>query len=248
MTSILNKIKKRINIITTNSQYSLCGKKYYGQQGEDAILYSIFNDMIINSISGFYIDIGAFHPTKYSNTKIFYDLGWHGINIEPLKSNYNLFIKQRTKDINLNIGISSKSEEKKFHVFDYNNMSTFSNETANKFEGMDRKVLYTEIIKCYPLNYVLEKNISKNQKIDFMNVDVEGLELEVLESNNWDVFRPKILLVEDLNIQYMDIDAFANSDIIRFLKSINYNMIAKTPFTLIFEDLNSKSYSSYIET
>jgi len=66
---------------------------------EDVILFYIFPDVK----NGFYIDFGGYHPENFSVTKFFYDLGWNGINIEPVPEYYELFVKNRPRDINLNV-------------------------------------------------------------------------------------------------------------------------------------------------
>ena len=76
----------------------------YSENHEDIILAGFFN----KNIRGFYVDVGANHPEDKSITKLFYDMGWDGINIEPIPRLYKLFEKQRTRDINLNIGISDQ--------------------------------------------------------------------------------------------------------------------------------------------
>ena len=76
----------------------------FAQEGEDMILKRIFEGVR----SGFYIDIGAFHPSKFSNTYYFYLRGWSGINIDPQPGVKSLFDKMRPRDINLELAISDQ--------------------------------------------------------------------------------------------------------------------------------------------
>jgi hypothetical protein len=79
----------------------------YSQDGEDRVLQSFFETR--NKYKGFYVDIGAHHPYRFSNTAIFYAKGWSGINIEPTPTLIQAFYKYRKRDINLNIGIAEQN-------------------------------------------------------------------------------------------------------------------------------------------
>src|SRR5258706_10238146 len=99
----------------------------YSQNGEDVILRRIFGDKKI----GFYIDIGASHPEFLSVTKHFYDQGWHGINVDPLKKSIDLFTKDRPRDLNLNLAIDCENGAHEFfEITNYPELSTFSAEAA----------------------------------------------------------------------------------------------------------------------
>ena len=96
----------------------------YAQNREDIILSAFFPDLN----DGFYVDVGANHPISDSVTKLFYDKGWRGINIEPIKSLHKKLEKDRPEDINLAVGVSSKNGTAKFSEFDIDGLSTFSDE------------------------------------------------------------------------------------------------------------------------
>lgn len=170
----------------------------YSQNNEDVILHRAFKDIK----NGFYVDIGANDPSFRSVTKAFYDMGWNGINIEPDPIVFKKLYKERLRDINLNVGISTKKDKLMFYQF--NNyerngdtaLSTLSQEIADHHKqkyNMD----YQKIeIDTLPLNIILEQFSSK--QIHFMNIDVEGWELEVLSSVNLIKYRPIIILIESL--------------------------------------------------
>ena len=94
----------------------------YSQWGEDIII----DNLLGRKKRGFYIDIGAYDPTRFSNTKRFYLRGWRGINVEPDPVRIKKFHKERPGDINLNIGIADKSRVLNFFKFDPPTLSTFS--------------------------------------------------------------------------------------------------------------------------
>jgi FkbM family methyltransferase len=165
----------------------------YAQNREDLVLAGFFD----RGYQGFYIDVGANDPEVDSVTKIFYQNGWNGLNIEPIKSHFLALQKQRKKDINENIGIATKKGTLKLREYSGSGLSTFSE--FMKREHQENPTGFTESYEDYevpvePLKTVLARN--KITKIDFMKVDVEGYEYDVLASNDWDKYRPKVLCIE----------------------------------------------------
>lgn len=162
----------------------------YAQFNEDTILLALFPDVK----KGFYIDIGANYPTIDSVTKSFYDNGWSGINIEPLPSLYRQLTKERPRDINLQIGIGSKIDTLEFYENpDSPGHSSFKMSAATS-DLKDVKKLKTYNINVRPLKDVLSEVDIKN--INFLKIDVEGYEKEVLEGNDWVKYRPSVICVE----------------------------------------------------
>jgi len=163
----------------------------YSQFGEDLEI----EKAVGKKENGFYVDVGANDPNQISNTKRFYKKGWTGINIEPNFENYQKFVNERPQDINLNIGIGPQDGEAKFYIFDPNELSTFSQEEAQKYQKLGYKLESEKDVRIIPLWKVLEEH-AQGKEVDFLSVDAEGYDLEVLKSNNWERFRPKVLCVE----------------------------------------------------
>lgn len=162
----------------------------FSQKGEDLILDKIF----ANKNRGFYVDVGANNPDVFNNTKKFYLKGWKGINIEPNPMLLKRFKIERKRDINLNFGIGIKRGFASFYEFEVSSISTFSkNDKENKIK-LGYRLKNEAKIKVYRLEEIMRKFCKK--KIDFMNVDTEGMDLEVLKSNDWKMFRPKAVCVE----------------------------------------------------
>ncbi len=203
-------------------------RKSYSQFGEDMVLSTFLNVLK----KGFYVDIGAYHPKKFSNTYFFYKRGWRGINIDAKPGSMKLFRKKRKKDINLEIGVSKEEKELDFYISNITTNNTFSKKMADMSisngEILEKKV----VVKTITLERILDKYLPKNQKIDFISIDVEGLDMEVLESNNWDKYKPGFILVEMHNIDIVDIK---NSEIYKFLEPIGYRLISVANITLIFK-------------
>lgn len=165
----------------------------FSQKGEDLMIDKYFN----HKKKGFYIDIGAFHPRRLNNTKLFYNRGWHGINIEPNPTRIKLFFQDRKKDINLNIGIGKKTKITQFYEFEPLAFSTFSQKEANTLIKVGYKLKKKMKIQMQRLEEVMNRYVKSN--IDFMTVDTEGLDLEVLKSNDWKKYRPKFLCIETID-------------------------------------------------
>lgn len=162
----------------------------YSQRGEDLVI----DKLLGNKKGGFYVDIGAYDPFRFSNTYRFYKRGWRGINIEPDFENYKKFLIHRKKDINLNIGIG-KGSKLIFYRFMPDTLSTFSKSEADNYKKQGYKLIETRNVDVKKLSDVLRK-YSKKRRLDFFTVDTEGYDLEVLKTNDWKTFRPKIICVE----------------------------------------------------
>jgi len=208
-------------------------RRSYSQQGEDMVLALEFDHRLYRKETGFYVDVGAFHPQQYSTTYYFYLQGWRGINIDAMPGRMELFNQLRPNDINLEIGISESSSTLTYHAFDYPNMSTFCEKTADRFTQEGRQLLFKKEIQTYSLSEILDKYLPENQPIDFLNIDVEGFDYQVLNSNNWDKYRPYMVLIEDLDCPL--VEQIPQSNIFQFMQAQHYELYAKTLFTLIFK-------------
>jgi len=200
----------------------------YSQEGEDMILSRLFGQ----KTDGFYVDIGAHHPKRFSNTFIFYKRGWRGINIDAMPESMNLFYQQRPKDINLEIPISKQQQFLTYFQFNESALNTFDEKLALSRENHTTyELIAKQQIKAYPLKDILQNHLKHDQNIDFMSIDVEGLDLQVLESNDWECFHPSVVLVEILN---SSLDSISNDPIYKFLSSHKYRIYAKAVNTIFF--------------
>jgi FkbM family methyltransferase len=166
---------------------------YYSQNREDLILAGILRDVPV----GFYVDVGANHPVFDSVTKIFYDKGWSGINIEPDARLNAELCEQRPRDINIKIGLSSQPGTLLFRSYESSSgLSTFSSELKQMYEQLGPHSTYKETsIAVTSLAQVLNQHRPSGD-IHFLKIDVEGLELEVLLGNSWDRYRPWVMCIE----------------------------------------------------
>ena len=218
------KIKKAYNRFIEHYAH-----KTYSQDGEDVVL-EVF---LSNREKGFYIDVGAHHPYRFSNTYLFYKKGWSGINIDALPGTMKLFNKKRKRDINLELGVSKESKEMTYYMFNEPALNGFSKELSESRDNEGGyKIIEKKKISTKPLLKILDEYLPKGTKIDFINIDVEGMDLEVLESNNWKKYIPEYILVECRETSFEDMN---NDPIYSFLKRKGYILVAKTFRTSIFK-------------
>lgn len=209
-------------------------EKSYSQEGEDLILARFFSKYN----NGFYVDVGAHHPKRFSNTYLLYSKGWKGINIDAMPGSMRLFNKMRKRDINLEVPIAKEVKNLTYYQFNEPALNSFSKELSMSRNGLNSYCITKEIkIKAYRLDSVLDRHINEKQKIDFMSVDVEGYDFEVLLSNNWEKYRPKLILVE---IYESSFELLQNNPIYQLLISHGFSFFAKTINTYFFVDTNNE--------
>ena len=201
----------------------------YSQEGEDIILDKLFGQQA----KGFYIDVGAHHPMRFSNTYSFYRRGWCGINIDAMPLSMQAFKKSRPRDINLEMAILKERGSLKYYQFNEPALNGFSVNLSEQRNGLGSfKVIGVVEMEGVPLVEVLEKYMPANiRQIDFMSVDVEGLDLEVLQSNDWERFRPKVILVELLS---SSLSSISSDPVYIFLAEHDYSVFAKAVQTVFF--------------
>lgn len=163
-------------------------KIFYSQNREDLILASFLR----NVSAGFYVDVGANHPEQDSVTKLFYDKGWSGINIEPNENKHIELCQQRPRDINIRVGLSSQSGTLLFRTYANDGLSTFSSDSKQMWESLSH---VEEPMEVSTLSQILMQHRPTGD-IHFLKVDAEGLELEILLGNGWHLFRPWVLCIE----------------------------------------------------
>jgi FkbM family methyltransferase len=204
--------------------------KSYSQEGEDLILRRIFD----SCSDGYYVDVGAHHPLRFSNTFAFYKMGWRGINIDPNPTAIKLFEQMRPRDVNLGIGIADKPGVLTYYVFDEPALNTFDRMLVEEREKTTSyRVVGTMKVPVLRLDEVLSRHIAVGQDINFMSIDAEGYDYKVVQSNDWMRFRPLYLLVECLDSSLISL---SDQPMHRFLQEHGYLLYAKTMNTLFYRD------------
>lgn len=206
------------------------GRMSYSQEGEDLILSRILNAMDLKK--GFYVDVGAHHPYRFSNTFLLYKQGWNGINIDPMPGSKIIFDKKRARDINIECGVGDVESELIYYMFNESALNTFSlNEVAKK-STTKYFVTNQKKIKINRLDSILNKYLPAGIAVDLLSIDAEGFDEKILLSNDWKKYRPKVILVEILN---RDLDEIDDLGLVKLLRREGYSIVAKTFNTYIWK-------------
>ena len=204
-------------------------KKSYSQCGEDLLIQYIFTLRGIAKPS--YLDIGANDPFFISNTALFYEKGSRGINIEANPQLAAKFAIARPQDINLNIGISDKEEELDFYIMQDDTLSTFSKTESDFMISKGKQLKKIKQIPLITIATVLDKYF-KNKFPDFMSIDVEGMDFQILKSIDFTTSAPKVICLEAAD--YSPVGAgMRRHEMIDFLVSKGYYEYANTNLNAI---------------
>jgi FkbM family methyltransferase len=209
--------------IMTNPDYQYCNAQF----GEDLILEILF----AHKPSGFYVDAGAHHPTRLSNTNLLFRRGWKGINIDLDPRAKEEFDRARPNDINLTYAIYDESKDIEVHFFDERAVNTISDEAAIRYGEAGWHRERTEQVRTVTLATVLDAHLPPSTTIDLLNVDVEGVDLNVLRSNDWNRYRPTVVLVEVGELDFM---AATTSGCMAFMHEVGYRLASLCHITGIF--------------
>ena len=192
---------------------------------EDTVVLSYFKD----KKNGFYVDVGCYHPIHRNNTYVLHKKNWNGINIDTSQFSIELFDYLRPDDLNYNCAISNKNEFIK--LFYQKELSQLSTTERDQAETVFKGNIKEKEIQAFTLDEILNRDKYKNSKIDFLDIDVEGADLKVLESLSFDKFKPKLVCVE------IHAKEIKKSDIYNFLIDKNYELLWSGVFSHIFKRL-----------
>ena len=211
----------------------------YSQFGEDLILSQLFYRLDIKHPT--YLDIGANEPKFISNTYYFYQRGSNGVLIEPNPYLYNKLKKQRPNDIVVNCGLGfSEDKEADFYIFpNYaNGLNTFSKTEADHWQHIGMKgtgkIPLEKVIKM-PLKTIqsILDDYFSNTHLNFISLDVEGLDLDILKGIPFNKYKPDVICVETLKYDDKQ-QTYKDSIIIDYMLSNDYLVYADTRVNTIF--------------
>ena len=202
-------------------------KKSYAMDNEDTAVLDYFKD----KKNGFYVDVGCYHPIHRNNTYLLHKQNWNGVNIDTSEFSIDLFNHMRPKDLNYNYAISNRNEIiKLFYQKELSQLSTTERDQAETvFQGNIKE----KEIQAFTLDEILNRNKYKNIKIDFLDIDVEGADLKVLEGLSFDKFKPELVCVE------IHAKEIKQSDIYKFMANKNYELLWSGVFSHIFKRLEN---------
>lgn len=184
----------------------------YAQSGEDLVIRPF-----ISKQKGTYVDIGCYHPILYSNTYRLYKAGWSGIVVDPNPNLKKLFSFFRPRDTFYNTAIGESGEDDYF-IFADGAYNTLDKENVKEYEKR------TTLIKTVSVTIKPLAEVCKNlDHIDLMSVDVEGMDLQVLSTHDWNK-PPRVIIVE----------ATPHSPVTTFLEEKGYTLVGLTHLNAIF--------------
>jgi FkbM family methyltransferase len=212
----------------------------FGQEGEDRVLASLLFKVHGARLpdEGFYVDVGAHDPFRFSNTYFFYKRGWSGINIDAAPNSMRRFAKHRPRDLNLELGVGRARASAPFYVFNEPALNTFDLELAKSRCIGSWKITREVSVDILPLRDIFSRYMTKGRRIDFITIDVEGRDMDVLDSNDWLAYRPMVVAIEILGKSIADA---ARDPVANFLADQNYVFYAKTVNTAFFVDTAIRS-------
>ncbi len=200
----------------------------YSAFGEDRLIAYLLRDRA----HGFYVDTGCCWPVAFSNTYLLYRRGWRGVAIDADPDAIEAFRRERPRDIPINAALGAEAGHATLHRFSDRSMNTIDPAWAAAAKANPRKRSLGEIeVERWPLRDLLARHMPRDTPVDFMNVDCEGADLEVLGGNDWERFAPHLLAVEDAQL---DLARVAESAIYRFLAERAYRLVAKLHLTALY--------------
>jgi FkbM family methyltransferase len=212
--------------LTSDWGDQLYGPRTYAQHGDDLIILNIFDMIKIARPS--YLDIGAHDPFKISNTALLYMRGSRGINVEANPQLIKAFRTQRPEDVNLNVGVAPEAGTLTFHMFDERSgLNTFSPEQARRIEqGGQFRVRKKIEVPTMTVTDILDTHWSGGFP-DFLSLDVEGLDLDILMSIDFARAAPKLICVEANSAEI-------GRRMLAFLEAKNYVLFFRAAANLFF--------------
>jgi FkbM family methyltransferase len=210
------------------------GQRTWSQSGEDAIIAFLLEHEL-HVASPTYLDIGAHHPTYLSNTYLFYTRGSRGVLVEPDPVLFEDILRVRKRDTCLNIGIGlGEARDAELFVMSAPTLNTFVREEAERIAAMGfHRIEKVVKVPLVPVNQILAEHFQRGPEI--LSLDVEGLDLQILQSLDYERFRPTVVCVETLT--YAD-DKTAHKlpEIPAFLATKGYEIYADTRINTILVD------------
>lgn len=208
----------------------------YSQEGEDLILARFLD----YRPSGFYVDVGAHHPKRFSNTQRLYHMGWWGINIDAAPGSMSEFRRLRPRDVNVEAAVATTNQELTFYLFNDPALNTFERELALQRATGKYKIIREVNLATVPLWQLLDRYVPVGIGIDVLSIDVEGLDYDVLRSNDWSRYRPEFVLAE---IEALTVIDATTHRVSVFLADEGYAFVAKTKNTAIFKRVEGHEHS-----
>ncbi|MGC1305214.1 MAG: FkbM family methyltransferase [Caulobacteraceae bacterium] len=201
----------------------------FSQFGEDLAIANLLRP----KRSGTYVDVGANHPFEGSNTAYFYMLGWSGLAIDPNPKFADAYRRKRPRDIYLTCGASSTECELTYYEFPYDKFNTLSAERADQLAAEGEPPIRQQQIPCRPLGRLLGEHMA-GRRVDLLNVDCEGFDLEVLQSADLAAMAPTVVIIEDFDRYRAFRDGRGESELDGYMRRAGYSPVYQCAWTSIY--------------
>lgn len=209
-------------------------KASFSQSGEDMIVDFVFGAIQVSHPT--YLDLGAHHPRRFSNTHHFYLKGSRGVSVEADPALFERFLQERSADINLNVGVGVGSMGSlPFYVMSVPTLNTFSKEEAERCVAMGTHQIVDVIeVPLRDVNAIIAEYFA-GESPDFISIDVEGLDFEIVKSIDLQRYRPTVICVETITFSE-NFDGAKIEEIGCYLQQHGYFLYADTRINSIFVD------------
>jgi len=207
----------------------------YSQFGEDLVLRNHFAEL--DNANGRFIDVGAFHPFRLSNTKLLSSLGWRGVNIDCDPDKVARFQKLRPRDHNICAAVSATAQEMVWLQYPESTTDRLVTQSETELlSACGEKPLKTTPVKALPLTQILEASPFRRNHFHYLNIDCEGHDLAVLQGLDFRRYEPDLITVEALS-------ETARTELTDFLKPLSYRLTDIVGLTLFFKNTAAENFT-----
>jgi hypothetical protein len=218
-------MKQNLNLVNRYGNVS------FSLFGEDRVIYKLLVGKISRQTPGLYVDIGCAGPYQNSNTILLYLNGWSGIAVDPNPIFTKSFLAYRPEDRTINAAVGPVSKDVFFAA---HQRFEERGRVVDSLDALSNDLDYVKPvpIPCHTLAEILEKNLpTPDAEIDFLDVDAEGMDLEILKSNDWSRFQPRLICVEDYQTNLV---AYIETPTHQYLAGIGYIFLSATAISKIY--------------
>lgn len=200
----------------------------WSQTGEDMLV----RDLFAHRGAGFFVDVGAFHPRFGSNTYGLYRRGWSGVNIDARPGSMEAFRRSRSRDQNLEVAIGTDVGQADFYVFCDQELSSLDSAWAERQVSLGHRLDRVVRTRVATLSDI-HRECAVPARYEFLSVDCEGRDADVLASNDWNAYRPQVIVVECCD---GDLDSGLRSPAVMLLRDAGYQPTGATRLSIVLKD------------
>ncbi len=212
-------------------------RRSHSQFGEDLIIQSYYDrlkyerNIALDPKQGVIVDIGCFRPIAFSNSYFFYKKGFSCINIDATPGSKAIFDRTRARDTNIEAAIGREDGTGTFYVFGAPSVwNTMDAEAAARATETTRITPKTHVVQIRRVETILDAHL-KNRKLEMLLIDAEGFDLQVIQSNNFDKYRPRVVLFEVGSLSLSDLPS---DPIVEHMQALEYSLYSWIAPNLMF--------------